>query len=66
MAIGRRDIPQQLNEREHLTRALYDRAGPAERFLLDIEGAEPTNEDPLALPKDARLWKAAHAETASR
>lgn len=66
MAIGRRDIPQQLNEREHLTRALYDRTGPAERFLLDIEGAEPTDEDPLALPKDARLWKAAHAETAGR
>jgi Phytanoyl-CoA dioxygenase (PhyH) len=66
MAIGRRDIPQQLNEREHLTRALYERAGAAERFLLDIEGAEPKVDDPLALPKDARLWKAAHAETAGR
>jgi ectoine hydroxylase-related dioxygenase (phytanoyl-CoA dioxygenase family) len=66
MAIGRRDIPQQLNEREHLTRGLLERAGPAERFLLDIEGAIPTNEDPLAIPKDARLWKAAHAETTER
>ncbi|MGF6440921.1 phytanoyl-CoA dioxygenase family protein [Paraburkholderia youngii] len=66
MAIGRRDIPQQLNEREHLTLALYKRAAPAERFLLDIEGAEPKVDDPLALPKDARLWKAAQAETTGR
>jgi hypothetical protein len=51
-----------LNEREHVTRALYDRAGPAERYLLDIEGAQPRDIDPLAIPRDARLWKAADVE----
>jgi len=61
LAIGRRDCPQQLNEREHLTQGLYDRASPAERFLLDIEGATAVVDDPLAPPKDARLWKAADA-----
>lgn len=66
LAIGRRDIPQQLNEREHLTRDLYERAGPAERFLLDIEGAEPKVDNPLEIPRDARLWKAAHAEVTDR
>lgn len=65
LAIGRRDIPQQLNEREHLTRALYERAGPAERFLLDIEGAEPKVDNPLEIPADAKVWAAAaHAEVA--
>ena len=66
LAIGRRDIPQQFNEREHLTQALHDRAGPAERFLLDIEGATPTVDDPLAIPDDARVWKAAEAVVVDR
>ncbi len=61
LAIGRRDCPQQLNEREHLTQGLYERASPAERFLLDIEGATPVIDDPLAPPKEARVWKAADA-----
>jgi Phytanoyl-CoA dioxygenase (PhyH) len=66
LAIGRRDIPQQFNEREHLTQALHDRAGPAERFLLDIEGATPTVDDPLAIPDEARVWKAAEAVVVDR
>ena len=66
LAIGRRDIPQQLNEREHLTQALLDRAGPAERYLLDIEGGVPVVDDPLAPPKDAKLWKAAEAVVVER
>lgn len=33
----RRDLPQQLVQRAHLTQALYDRMSPAHRFLLDIE-----------------------------
>ena len=37
LAIGRRDIPQQLVEREHLTDDLWRRSGAAERFLLDID-----------------------------
>ena len=59
LAIGRRDLPQQLNEREHLTRELYERAGPSQKFLLDIEGAEPKVMGYPPLPKEARLWTAA-------
>jgi hypothetical protein len=33
----RRDLPQQLTQREYLTEALYERMSPAHRFLLDIE-----------------------------
>ncbi len=45
MAIGRRDIPQQFNQREHLTPSLFKRATPAEQYLLDIEGAQPVAQD---------------------
>jgi hypothetical protein len=33
----RRDLPQQLTQRDYLTPALYERMSPAHRFLLDIE-----------------------------
>jgi hypothetical protein len=33
----RRDLPQQLTQRDYLTQALYERMSPAHRFLLDIE-----------------------------
>jgi len=33
----RRDLPQQLVQRDYLTPALYDRMSPAQRFLMDIE-----------------------------
>jgi ectoine hydroxylase-related dioxygenase (phytanoyl-CoA dioxygenase family) len=33
----RRDLPQQLVQRAHLTPELYQRMSPAQRFLLDIE-----------------------------
>jgi ectoine hydroxylase-related dioxygenase (phytanoyl-CoA dioxygenase family) len=33
----RRDLPQQLVQREYLTPALYERMSPAHRFLMDIE-----------------------------
>jgi ectoine hydroxylase-related dioxygenase (phytanoyl-CoA dioxygenase family) len=59
LAIGRRDIPQQLVEREHLTDDLYRRSGQAERFLLDIEGAEPQVHGYPPLPTEARVWTAA-------
>lgn len=59
LAIGRRDIPQQLNERDHLTKYLWERATPSAKFLLDIEGAEPKIMGYPPLPKDARLWTAA-------
>ena len=41
LAIGRRNLPPQLNEREHLTPDLYARTNPSQKFLLDIEGATP-------------------------
>ncbi len=59
LAIGRRDLPQQLDERAHLTRALFERATPAQRFLLDIEGAEPKLSGYPPLPEKARVWTAA-------
>ena len=61
LAIGRRDLPQQLNEREHLTKELFERSGPSQKFLLDIEGAEPKVYGYPPLPKEARLWTAAEA-----
>lgn len=33
----RRDLPQQLTQRDFLTEALYERLSPAQRFLLDVE-----------------------------
>jgi phytanoyl-CoA dioxygenase PhyH len=33
----RRDLPQQLVQREYMTPALYERMSPAHRFLMDIE-----------------------------
>ena len=59
LAIGRRDLPQQLNEREHLTPELNDRANPSQKFLLDIEGATPKVMGYPPMPKEARVWTAA-------
>ncbi len=52
----RRDLPQQLYQRDYLTKELYERMSPAQRFLLDIEplteGAEPGR-----MPKrDGKSW----------
>jgi hypothetical protein len=33
----RRDLPQQLYQRDYLTRELYERLSPAQRFLFDVE-----------------------------
>ncbi len=57
LAIGRRDIPQQLIEREHLTPELHRRSSDAQKFLLDIEGAEPKVFGYPDLPKEAKTWK---------
>jgi len=64
LAIARRDIPQQTVERDHLTDGLAERATPAMRYLLDIEGAEPRIRGYPPLPKEARIW--ASAETVDR
>ena len=66
LAIGRRDLPQQLNEREHLTPELLARSGPAQRYLLDIEGAEPRVFGYPPLPKEVRTWTAVEAVDAHR
>jgi ectoine hydroxylase-related dioxygenase (phytanoyl-CoA dioxygenase family) len=59
LAIGRRDIPQQLVEREHLTDDLFRRSGPGQKFLLDIEGASPVVKGYPPLPETTRVWTAA-------
>lgn len=59
LAIGRRNIPQQLVEREHLTPELFRRSNPAQRFLLDIEGASPVVQGYPPLPETPRVWTAA-------
>jgi ectoine hydroxylase-related dioxygenase (phytanoyl-CoA dioxygenase family) len=56
LAIGRRDLPPQLNEREHLTPGLYARTNPSQKFLLDIEGATPKVMGYPPLPTSARTW----------
>ena len=61
LAIGRRDLPQQLNEREHLTPELHDRTNAAQKFLLDIEGATPKVKGYPPMPKEARVWTAAES-----
>jgi ectoine hydroxylase-related dioxygenase (phytanoyl-CoA dioxygenase family) len=57
--IGRRDQRQQLVERDHVTPELLERTNAAQRYLLDIEGAEPKVMGYPPLPKEARVWKAA-------
>ena len=58
LAISRRDLPQQLVEREHLTSDLYQRSTPGLRYLLNIEGAEPVIFGYPPLPKESRVWTA--------
>jgi ectoine hydroxylase-related dioxygenase (phytanoyl-CoA dioxygenase family) len=37
----RRDLPQQLLQRDHLTPELYNRMGPEQRYLMEIEPPKP-------------------------
>jgi ectoine hydroxylase-related dioxygenase (phytanoyl-CoA dioxygenase family) len=57
--IGRRDLPQQLVERDHVTPELLARTNAAQRYLLDIEGAEAKVIGYPPMPKEARVWTAA-------
>ena len=66
LAIGRRDLPQQLNEREHLTPELHQRANPSQKYLLDIEGATPKVMGYPPMPKEVRTWTAAESRHPSR
>ena len=54
----RRDLPQQLTQRDYLTDTLYDRMSPAQRFLMDIE---PLAASDIVIrqperPKNAGWW----------
>jgi ectoine hydroxylase-related dioxygenase (phytanoyl-CoA dioxygenase family) len=61
LAMARRDLPQQLNEREHLTPELFERTNPSQKFLLNIEGATPKVKGYPPIPKEARVWTAAES-----
>ena len=61
LAMARRDLPQQLNEREHLTPELFNRTNPSQKFLLNIEGATPKVKGYPPIPKEARVWTAAES-----
>ena len=65
LAIGRRDLPQQLNEREHLTPELQARTNPSQKFLLDIEGATPKVTGYPPLPNTVRTWTAVETSAGS-
>ncbi len=56
LAIGRRNLPPQLDEREHLTSELQARTNASEKFLLDIEGATPKVTGYPPLPTHVRTW----------
>ena len=56
LAIGRRNLPPQLDEREHLTPELQARTNASEKFLLDIEGATPKVTGYPPLPTHVRTW----------
>lgn len=62
LAIGRRDVPQQTVERNHLTKFLADRCTPAMRYLLDIEDVEPVIFTYPPLPEKAPTWVAIGAD----
>ncbi len=58
LAISRRDLPQQLVERQHLTAQLHRRSTPGQRYLLNIEHAEPVVIGYPPMPTDPRTWTA--------
>ncbi len=66
LAIGRRDLPQQLNERDHLTPELYARTDPSQKFLLDIEAATPKVMGYPPLPSAVRTWTAVETAAGDR
>ena len=58
LAISRRDLPQQLVERAHLTPALHQRSTPGQRYLLNIEDAAAVVFGYPPMPRDPRVWTA--------
>jgi ectoine hydroxylase-related dioxygenase (phytanoyl-CoA dioxygenase family) len=47
----RRDLPQQIYQRDHLTKQLYDRLSPAHRFLFDVEPIDQAGAEAGRMPK---------------
>jgi ectoine hydroxylase-related dioxygenase (phytanoyl-CoA dioxygenase family) len=62
LSYTRRELPQQLVQREHLTPFLYDRMNAAQRFLLDIEGPRPA--EVRRQEKAVKTWAVAQPEEA--
>lgn len=58
----RRDLPQQLVQRDHLTPELYDRMSPVQRYLMDIEGPRPAQAPRVR--KAVKTWAVAQPEDA--
>lgn len=53
----RRDLPQQLYQRDYLTRELYDRLTPEQRFLFDVEPLPETASETGRMPKrESSSW----------
>jgi hypothetical protein len=55
----RRDLPQQLVQRDYLTDGLYKRMSPAQRYLMDIE---PMSEDQMHLASRSARKEGEHAK----
>lgn len=49
----RRDLPQQLYQRDYLTKELYERLGPEQRFLFDVEPLPADASETGRMPKRA-------------
>jgi hypothetical protein len=52
----RRDLPQQLVQRDYMTAELYARMSPPLRWLLDIEGEEPSVRRSAASGRTTGRW----------
>lgn len=51
LSYTRRDLPQQLYQRDFLTRELYERLNPEQRFLLDVEPLPDRSAETGRMPK---------------
>jgi ectoine hydroxylase-related dioxygenase (phytanoyl-CoA dioxygenase family) len=52
----RRDLPQQLLQRDYLTPELYDRMSPAQRYLMEIEPTKSGDEILRQPDKHGKTW----------
>ena len=66
LAIGRRDLPQQLNEREHLTPELLAGAARPSATCSTSRAPSPKVFGYPPLPKEVRTWTAVEAVDAQR